>query len=195
MGKLNVTMHHNWWASGCDARMPRVRYGQVHVYNNYYDCQGNNYCIGVGNESHIRVESNYFNRAYDPWKDYYGGSGTPGEIGWNSDNIFYRCYLPIWAPNRYSTIFTPPYAYTLDDTEDIPAIVGSYAGAENPYPPHWLYTVYGDFDKDGVVESDDFETFIGYWMETFGIDEADYFDDDIIDAHEFALFAQNWLEP
>src|SRR4030042_1435872 len=34
-GKLHVTMHHNWWSSRCYERMPRVRYGQVHVYNNY----------------------------------------------------------------------------------------------------------------------------------------------------------------
>jgi pectate lyase len=35
-GYLNVTYHHNWFA-GTYSRHPRVRFGDVHVYNNYYD--------------------------------------------------------------------------------------------------------------------------------------------------------------
>ena len=33
---LLVTFHHNWYSTMCKERMPRVRFGQVHVYNNYY---------------------------------------------------------------------------------------------------------------------------------------------------------------
>jgi hypothetical protein len=175
--------------------MPRVRFGEVHVYNNYYDCSGNNYCIGVGNEAHIRVENNYFNNVDDPWEDYYatGKPSGPGEIGWNTGNIFYNCTEPTWATNEYATIFTPPYDYTLDDAADIPAMVSAYAGAGTPYPPHWLYTVYGDFDIDGDVDSVDFETFIDYWMDSEDIADADYYANGRVDLAEFALFAENWL--
>lgn len=34
-GKINVTFHHNYWQNTVQ-RMPRVRFGQVHVFNNVY---------------------------------------------------------------------------------------------------------------------------------------------------------------
>lgn len=34
-GKINVSFHHNFWENTVQ-RMPRVRFGQVHVYNNFY---------------------------------------------------------------------------------------------------------------------------------------------------------------
>lgn len=34
-GKLNVTFHHNWYENA-GQRLPRVRFGKVHAYNNYY---------------------------------------------------------------------------------------------------------------------------------------------------------------
>lgn len=33
-GKLHVTYHHNWWAQNVNQRMPRVIYGDGHIYNN-----------------------------------------------------------------------------------------------------------------------------------------------------------------
>jgi pectate lyase len=194
---LRVTFHHNWWTTMCKERMPRVRYGQVHVYNNYYsNLMAGGYCIGVGCGSRIRVENNYFNAVPNPWKNYYTAYPThpPGHIGWNTGNVFYNCSVPTWATNEYSTIFTPPYDYTLDDAADIPDIVQAYAGAGTPYPPHWYYTVYGDFDKDGVVETDDLKTFADYWLDTTDIDDADRDGDGNVNFYEFALLAQNWLE-
>jgi pectate lyase len=35
-GRLDVTLHHNYYQD-TGQRMPRVRFGRVHVYNNYYD--------------------------------------------------------------------------------------------------------------------------------------------------------------
>jgi pectate lyase len=127
---LHVTYHHNWWANRVKERMPRVRFGQVHVYNNYYsNLELGGYCIGVGVEAHLRVESNYFNTVPNPWADYFTGAGAAGHIGWNDGNIFYNCSAPIWASNEIDTIFTPPYPYTLDDASAVPAIVQAFAGA------------------------------------------------------------------
>ncbi len=192
-GKLKVTYHHNWWTTGCKERMPRVRFGEVHVYNNYYsDLVAGGYCIGVGVESHIRVEGNYFNAVPNPWADYYTGTGYgAGHIGWDTNNIFYSCTQPTWATNEYATIFTPPYSYTLDDANVLPTIVTAYAGAGTPYPPHWLFTVYGDFDRDGKVEIDDLKTFANYWLTDDP--EADYDGDGIVDFYEFSLLAGNWM--
>lgn len=192
---LRVTYHHNWWTTGVKERMPRVRYGQVHVFNNYYsDLVAGGYCIGVGCGSRIRVENNYFNAVPTPWKDYYTGTGYDvGHIGWNAGNIFYNCTQPTWATNEFSTIFIPPYDYTLDDPADVKTWVQAYAGAGTPYPPHWLFGPYGDFDTDGDVDADDLKTFTGYWLDTNDITEADYDSSGRVDMVEFALFAGNWF--
>jgi pectate lyase len=62
VGKLRVTLHHNMWA-GVGQRAPRVRYGQVHVYNNLYRIgldDGYQYSWGVGVQSAIHAEQNVF---------------------------------------------------------------------------------------------------------------------------------------
>ena len=199
---LRVTFHHNWWTTLCKERMPRVRYGQVHVYNNYYsDLLAGGYCIGVGVGSRIRVENNYFNTVPNPWADYYSNKPTKpaGHIGWTTGNIFYNCSIDPWATNEYATIFTPPYSdtLTLDDAADVPAIVQAYAGAGTPYPPHWYYTVYGDFDRNGIVNMDDLATFVDYyWLvdDCDAIADADYDYDCEVNFYEFAVLAENWMQ-
>jgi pectate lyase len=65
-GKLRVTLHHNWFRN-TGQRTPRVRFGQVDIYNNYYDIAedpGFGYIWGVGVESAIYAENNFF--AVDP---------------------------------------------------------------------------------------------------------------------------------
>ncbi|MEN6385273.1 MAG: hypothetical protein ABFD79_08730 [Phycisphaerales bacterium] len=195
---LHVTYHHNWWTTGVKERMPRVRYGQVHVYNNYYsDLVAGGYCVGVGVASNIRVENNYFNSVPMPWKDYYTGTGyAAGHIGWNTGNIYYNCSQPTWATNEYSTIFTPPYAYSLDDAADVPAEVMAYAGAGTPYPPHWLFTNYGDFDRNGQINLSDLYTFVNYWLngDCSSLSDADYDGNCKVNFFEFSLMAENWLD-
>jgi hypothetical protein len=124
-GKLHVTLHHNWFAEGCNSRMPRVRYGHVHIYNNYYSCAGNNYCIGTGYKCHIRVENTYFDNINDPWDDL-GGLSSGGEMGW--DNlIFEGCSQPTYIANSYP-VFPIPYSYSMDQVSDVKSVVRAGAG-------------------------------------------------------------------
>jgi pectate lyase len=61
-GKLRVTLHHNYF-DNVGQRVPRVRFGLLHVYNNYYRIVNNpkyGYSWGVGVESQIYAENNYF---------------------------------------------------------------------------------------------------------------------------------------
>jgi pectate lyase len=61
-GKLRVTLHHNLFER-IGQRAPRVRFGQVHLYNNYYDVRNTasyQYSWGVGIESAIYAEENFF---------------------------------------------------------------------------------------------------------------------------------------
>jgi pectate lyase len=60
--KLRVTLHHNLF-DGVGQRGPRVRFGQVHVYNNYYrpkHAESYQYSLGVGRESAIYAQNNFF---------------------------------------------------------------------------------------------------------------------------------------
>jgi pectate lyase len=60
--KLRVTLHHNLF-EGVGQRGPRVRFGQVHVYNNYYNpknLESYQYSLGVGRESAIYAQNNFF---------------------------------------------------------------------------------------------------------------------------------------
>jgi pectate lyase len=61
IGKLRVTVHHNVFDTNVQ-RTPRVRFGQVHVFNNYYllDAQNYGYSWGVGVQSQIYAENNFF---------------------------------------------------------------------------------------------------------------------------------------
>lgn len=63
-GRLRVTLHNNWFEN-VKERSPRVRYGQVHVYNNLYTATigadyDYGYSIGVGIGSSIFAEANAF---------------------------------------------------------------------------------------------------------------------------------------
>ena len=59
-GHLNVTIHHSWWADGVKERMPRVRYGKVHVANNLFDSKDASHCVRAAIEADIRIEKNVF---------------------------------------------------------------------------------------------------------------------------------------
>ncbi|NPC92277.1 pectate lyase [Bacillus sp. WMMC1349] len=60
-GHLRVTFHHNMY-SNIKERAPRVRFGMVHMYNNYFKStkKSYNYSWGIGFSSKIYAESNYF---------------------------------------------------------------------------------------------------------------------------------------
>jgi pectate lyase len=61
-GKLRVTLHHNAF-DHVGQRAPRVRFGQVHLYDNLYDVRATpsyQYSWGVGTESAIYAEDNFF---------------------------------------------------------------------------------------------------------------------------------------
>ena len=61
-GKLKITFHHNLYEQVME-RTPRVRYGQVHVYNNLFEANVGpdypfGYSLGVGWQSQIYSERN-----------------------------------------------------------------------------------------------------------------------------------------
>ncbi|WP_437091879.1 pectate lyase family protein [Streptomyces sp. enrichment culture] len=59
-GKLKATFHHNLFSNLVE-RAPRVRFGQVDVYNNHFVADaGYSYSFGIGKESQLVAEHNAF---------------------------------------------------------------------------------------------------------------------------------------
>jgi pectate lyase len=111
-GKLHVTFHHNWWNTLCVERMPRIRFGRIHSYNNYFNCSGNNYCIRASIQSQIRVQNNYFENIKTPYEKFASSSGTGSQVGLinTSGNTTVNC---TGVQNFSDSVFTPPYSFTL----------------------------------------------------------------------------------
>lgn len=89
-GKLRTTFANCWWDKGCRERMPRVRYGKVHLVNCLYTCTGNSACVGAGYKANLYVEKCAFINVKNPWKKYATKSGytdfnitVTGNIGTN----------------------------------------------------------------------------------------------------------------
>ncbi|MEV1147254.1 pectate lyase [Micromonospora sp. NPDC049799] len=61
VGRLKVSLHHNLF-DGTLQRLPRVRFGQVDVHHNHYRVGGPgfDYALGVGVQSAIHAENNFF---------------------------------------------------------------------------------------------------------------------------------------
>jgi pectate lyase len=199
-GKLHITFHHNWYGFQCWQRIPSVRFGRAHVYNNYYNCSNNLYCVRTRLYAECLVENNYFINVQNPWERYVSSVGVdhPGLLyaaGNVLNNITWNVHgSGVVLIDGTDTVFTPPYSYTLDNAADVPAIVQNGAGADgnDTPPPHWAFGPYGDFDRSGIVDLNDIPQFVEYWLDTNGIADADYYDDGIVNLREFALLASNW---
>ncbi len=146
-GKLHITYHHNWWGQLVHERMPRVRFGRVHLFNNYYNAPGNNNCIRAARDSEVLVENNYFDTVKNVW-ELYRTVGLDGKV-FATNNIEVNT---TWAAgDDSSSIQIPgtdilssdanglnpaPYAYALDMAASVPARVTSAAGAgKGPFAP------------------------------------------------------------
>lgn len=121
-GKLKVTMVYNWWAEGVESRMPRVRFGQVHVVNNLYTSAGNDYCILAGIEADLRIEYNLFINVREPvnisQKTFFAVSTSNNKFVSVKGNT-----------EGKGTAFNPPYKINIIPTEKMEKIIKQHAGA------------------------------------------------------------------
>ena len=119
-----MTFHHDWWADNVVERMPRVRFGQVHLFDNLYTAVGNDYCIGVGVSANIRDENNVFIGVKNPIDstDYSNSASIIHSTG----NLLQMTTGT--SQDIGGAAFTPPYAYTLDPASGVESAVKNGAG-------------------------------------------------------------------
>jgi pectate lyase len=139
-GKLNVTVHHNHFRDTLQ-RMPRVRFGQVHVYNNFYEVPEQvSYVLGVGVESAIVAESNVFalDSAVDPSEVLFDWGGTvitardnllrTGRHAEPADLV--ALYNATHDPDLGTDAgWTPTLHTRITPARHVPALVSRHAGA------------------------------------------------------------------
>jgi len=134
-GNNKVTYHHNWFGTKVDQRQPRLMYGQGHVYNNYYSCTGNSYCVGVGSYGMALIENNNFKGVKNPHQFMYDvfchitakGNVYDNTTGTKSTGM---------GGNRKETgqdfnvvpFETAPYKYDMDNASNVPSLVMATAG-------------------------------------------------------------------
>jgi pectate lyase len=141
-GKLRVTVHHNLFAQ-TGQRTPRVRFGKVHVVNNHYvepDAAGYHYHWGVGRESAILAENNYFDLATaiapsEVITDLRGtriaASGTlvNGHSAESAVDLV-AAYNAEHDPDLEPSVsWQPPYRLQVHPTQAVPGLVQAKAGA------------------------------------------------------------------
>jgi len=122
-GRLNITMQYCWWAQGCKARMPRVRFGKVHMVNNYFSSTAASQCIQAGFEANLLVESNVFENVRTPI-DFMSNTFTAVT---SQNNIFINT---TGNTGGSGTAFTPPYTLNILPVTSVKAVVSnSFCGA------------------------------------------------------------------
>ncbi len=122
-GKLNITFARCWWAQGCVERMPRVRFGKVHIVNSYYNSTVSNKCIAAGLEANLLVQNNVFENVKNPIAILDGNETAVRETG----SIFTSTTGTKAGDGK--TAFTPPYSLSVLSASSVKAALTGSAGA------------------------------------------------------------------
>ncbi|GIF14333.1 pectate lyase family protein [Actinoplanes teichomyceticus] len=144
VGKLRVTIHHNRFAN-VGQRAPRVRFGRIDLYDNYYyatDEDTYSYSWGVGVHSAIHAENNFVLRSADLALDEvvhdWGGTalteiGTLTRIGTGPVSAvdLLAAYNATHDPDLGADAGWTPTLRPgpLTPTAQVPAVVDARAGA------------------------------------------------------------------
>jgi pectate lyase len=120
---LNITFNYCWWGEGCRERMPRMRFGKLHMVNNLFSSTVSNHCIRAGFKADVLAVGNYFDNQKLPIDEYENN------------------YTAIRAYNNYgaseitkNTAFTPPYSITVANPASIVSPIKTCAGAKLTSP-------------------------------------------------------------
>jgi pectate lyase len=143
VGKLRVTVHHNRFGNVLQ-RAPRVRFGQVDVYNNLYTATDDlyQYSIGVGVESSVYAKNNYFRLSADVpaaniihyWKGTkitaIGSLVRAGNKAMPVDLV--AAYNAAYDPDLSSDAgWTPTLRTRVDPAAAVPQVVAASVGARH----------------------------------------------------------------
>ncbi|KMT63812.1 hypothetical protein XM47_17720 [Catenovulum maritimum] len=130
-----VSFHHNYYEN-MDSRLPLLRHGTAHSYNNYYSGiakSGLNPRAG----GRIKVENSYFENAFNPIGTFYTSDMgywelsnnyfDPNTVAWQQSDS--DDWYPAGPDLTSTTSIKIPYDYALDPVACVPALIKATAGA------------------------------------------------------------------
>jgi len=144
-GKLRITMQYCWWANGVRERMPRVRYGKVHLLNNYFNSSVSNYCIYAGYKADLLIEGNYFEGVKNPIRLETGNFTAAQSV----DNTFVGTSGTAVGSG---TAFAPPYSINKIASQDVKQTVMSGAGAVLLQPTDCVFLATNEINSKSKSE-------------------------------------------
>lgn len=117
---LNVTYYACNWDTGCDQRMPMVRFGTVHLLNNLYTCVGSSRCINPRFNSEVLIEGNVFVKGV---KNIFQENDAKSVMFLNN------LYVEKFKQPKDKGNIKIPYTYKPMPTDKVEAEVTKYCGA------------------------------------------------------------------
>ncbi len=119
---IRATYHHNYFHD-CGSRLPSIRFGRAHVFDNYYFNNTTGSCVDSRMGAVVRAEGNYFSSS----KNTIGWFEGPATGYWDvANNVFLNCTGA--QPTTSTGQLMPPYTYVVDDPNGLPTSIAAGAG-------------------------------------------------------------------
>lgn len=119
---IRATYHHNYFHD-CGSRLPSIRFGRAHVFDNYYFNNTTGSCVDSRMGAVVKAEGNYFSSS----KNTVGWFEGPATGYWDvANNVFLNCTGA--QPTTSTGQLTPPYTYVVDDPNALPTSIVAGAG-------------------------------------------------------------------
>jgi uncharacterized protein YjdB len=126
--QMRITYHHNWF-SHTDGRNPSIRFGAIHMFNNYYE-EISDYGLAARDGAHAKVENCHYNNVLLSMStDKFPVSGLPNGFICQSGNLFTGSTgAPVISQTGCDFWNNLPYSYTLDPVANVASIVKANCG-------------------------------------------------------------------
>jgi pectate lyase len=119
---IRATYHHNYFHD-CGSRLPSIRFGRAHVFDNYYFNNTTGSCVDSRMGAVVKAEGNYFSSS----KNTVGWFEGPATGYWDvANNTFLNCTGA--QPTTSTGQLMPPYTYVVDDPNGLPTSIVAGAG-------------------------------------------------------------------
>ncbi|RZJ78169.1 MAG: pectate lyase [Flavobacterium sp.] len=125
-GKLNVTMYNNYFYN-TNERQPSVRFGKVHVFNNYINNNQGGYAMGSRCGAIIRTDNNVIENSNAPLRTEI--SAVAGYFSGINTNIYKNCGSSKITTAESTWIPSYEYKSVLIPAANVQATVTASAGA------------------------------------------------------------------
>ena len=103
IGYLNMTFHHIYY-HGCRQRLPRMRFGNAHVFNLFVDnsqiIDGTNMATATTCDAAVFAENNFYLEVADPFPAQ-SGTSPPGRIAQSGCRWIYKGVEQSFAANTF----------------------------------------------------------------------------------------------